>query len=109
MEISKELLSEVLGEKVNCCGFVNKNILKVKFNKGHSYNINIHELAHKCKEWVIKEGYIIHEMPYCVHLIQVENEIEKTFRYEKEDMQNKKPYLPKYTFKACEWILNNKG
>ena len=57
MLISKELLSKVL----------NRNILKIKIFSncvGYFYDekydeINIFELAHKCKEWALNKNYEI--------------------------------------------------
>ena len=65
--ISKELLSKVLNVKVD---FIidtknsNKENLVVYQNgnfweKINTYQINIHELAHKCKEWAKTYGYYI--------------------------------------------------
>lgn len=117
--ISKELLSEVLeldiiqlniDEEVSYTFFVGVK----PDNNGNPYEvyednyINIHELAHKCKEWAIEQGYIIQIMPFCILVLQIENSMEQVFRYEKEDMENQKPYLPEYEFKACQWILENK-
>jgi len=52
--ISKELLSEVLGENIDTIVLINN-----KLHIGNSVmvgEINIHELAHKCKEWASKQG-----------------------------------------------------
>lgn len=110
--ISKELLSEVLEVDIVSYGIILFDLeYDFKENMGvyiHKKNINIHELAHKCKEWAIEQGYIIQIMPFCILVLQIENSMEQVFRYEKEDMENQKPYLPEYEFKACQWILENK-
>lgn len=72
IEISKELLSEVL---INNETFVLKsknnkikkmwlfdeetNLFMVDFTGGNWFCINIYELAHKCKEWAYNKGFKI--------------------------------------------------
>lgn len=59
MNISKELLSEVLGKRVHSTQTskdnytIDKNAIRVHFvDSMYFYDINIHELAHKCKDWL---------------------------------------------------------
>ena len=60
--ISKELLSEVLGagvefneEDVPLLNTVRYEIVRGLGARGKA-NLNIHELAHKCKEWALGRG-----------------------------------------------------
>jgi len=53
--ISKELLSEVLCIVIDGNPSLNKNEINYTESFGCRYYINIYELAHKCKEWLIKE------------------------------------------------------
>ena len=61
--ISKELLSEVFGREVseikNTC--TDKEIVIIAYFDGfrQAFTSNIYELAFKCKEWALSEGYII--------------------------------------------------
>jgi len=107
--INKKLLSEILNieeiceyrESVNiiwvadamsCCGLI-------------AYNIA--ELEKKCLRWAWEKGYSFDIIPFCVSVVNLKTNEEKTFRYTKEDMLNKVPFLSKYTFEASEWIFNN--
>ena len=63
--ISKELLSEVLGNKVESIILVEKydgriggrvNDLHITF-EDYVENINIYEIVHRCKEWAYNNGY----------------------------------------------------
>ena len=55
---SKELISEVLSKEVEEERFIDSNSLTY-VNSGIYEDINIYELAHKCKEWAYSQGYII--------------------------------------------------
>ncbi|TLP41064.1 hypothetical protein [Arcobacter arenosus] len=52
--ISKELLSEVLDKDVISMSSYEENTLGYLVNEDDYYQINIYELAHKCKEWILK-------------------------------------------------------
>ena len=63
IEISKELLSEVLGFTSGNV-FVKEvetrnNDIEYLCNVGGWTLLNIYELAHKCKEWARKKGFFI--------------------------------------------------
>lgn len=102
MLISKELLSKVL----------NRNILKIKIFSncvGYFYDekydeINIFELAHKCKEWLIEQtdNDIEIRSNKDVSIVSVYIKEEADFHFEYADMEIEA------IFKACEWILKNK-
>lgn len=56
--ISKELLSEVLGYEVLKIGKVVEGTLGYSYNSSIGYintRIDIYELEHKCKQWLINE------------------------------------------------------
>jgi len=118
MNISKELLSEVLGYKaehlhlntsLNPLG--NDIVLRCDNKRGDGTtikNINIYELAHKCKEWGHNKGFILKSWK---------------LRYESmcsiEELTNEPPFItlhqiynedtePEAIFKACEWIFNER-
>ena len=55
---SKELISEVLSKEVEAERFIDSNYLTY-VHSGIYEDINIYELAHKCREWALSEGYII--------------------------------------------------
>ena len=63
--ISTELLSEVLCVHVRDDWYFDCEILVYTYdkilglNENYKAEINIYELAHKCKEWALSEGYII--------------------------------------------------
>lgn len=101
--ISKELLSKVLGNKVKSIRLVEKydgklnkrvNGLHVTF-EGYVENINIHEIAHRCKEWAWQNGYIISSFPTPAYWRVVVGS-RKVFIADNET---------EAIFKACEWIL----
>lgn len=108
MNISKELLSEVLDLKVFASISNDTNELKCLFvdlDKSKELRINIYELAHKCKEWAYENDYYVYSIftfagegfCYLTH----ENNISKrliTFEANTE---------PEAIFKACQWILEN--
>lgn len=113
--ISKELLSEVFGVDITNIVTDNKKIRK-SLNGGASENeiafshssrwhyINIYELAHKCKERAVKEGYTLIEYPFAVELY---NE-KLVLRCCKITDKTTILYCPSRVFKACQWILDNK-
>ena len=113
VEVSKELLSEVLhcdvykiDIKDNAleydCDFDDVPIVRI---------INIYELAHKCKEWAYSQGYILFSkirlsssLASCyfdtMGKHDYEDEYHDDFRAETES---------EAIFKACQWILDNKN
>jgi len=132
--ISKELLSAVLNIKGNFrYGFDDISIPeldKVEFNSQtnmvfmslkpsmlygtvapviRTNSINVYELAHKCKEWAYKNGFILRSEYYppdsflfsggCL-LINISAEESEWFNGTIE---------PEAIFEACQWILNNKA
>ena len=107
--ISKELLSEVLEEEVlEIYGFTNsKTRLEYKLlSRVDGESINIHELAHKCKEYLLDKGYCIIIHAFKVELFEKDtNSFIRDFHY---PIQAKAiPYDIKRVIKSCQWILDN--
>lgn len=98
--ISKELLSKVLEVDV-----ISRNIKSniVYYNGIYDCgSINIHELAHKCKEWALKD-YEIHSA-----IVDVNKAYCEVFSTRIEELEFEAPTEPEAIFKACEWLLENK-
>ena len=95
--ISRELLSEVLEKEI-----IDFHISGNTIWKDEVFIINIHELAHKCKEWANKQRYSLRsELKICYCRFPNDNDIEeKIFRAETE---------VESIFKSCQWILENKN
>lgn len=115
--ISKELLSEVLKKDVpiNSKGFnivdVKGNIIYYGIEFSFRKEINIYELAHKCKEWALSEGYIIE---VGVHPTIKKDRSDRDYFYKittdrGQILVSKFDEIiktePEAIFLACEWIL----
>ena len=114
--ISRELLSEVLGEKIDTIVLINN-----KLHIGNSVmvgEINIHELAHmKCKKWawdkfkidilIIKDGGKLDANHWRRKVYLQKNG--KTIHF-LESHSNDIPFHNDNIaiFKACQWLLENK-
>ena len=102
--ISKELLSEVLGFKVTSI-YVAPNLNFIEAQSEYiDKRINIHELEHKCKEWLKKSGTVITVVNHldCVSCWLSFNDHEKpTGQFVSETEF-------KAVAKACQWKLDNK-
>lgn len=126
--ISKELMSEVLGYRVLSNILIQEEIIiKLNFEyfqtKYENDEINIYELAYKCKEWACKKGYsIISISDFDIRHDTIDN-YDKYYFTAYINMNlfpelNKKEYThlhdinsstePEAIFKACQWILDNK-
>ncbi len=103
--ISKELISEVLGADAYSASkwidnkIAYSTIMKTKDKMKDNF-INIHELAHKCKEWAYDKGYDIGEEATRIEIYD-RNEC-KIIHYETK----LKPFNPENIFKASQWILD---
>ena len=111
MEISKELLSMILGEKAYDIKCVSDNIISFYTDYDQYEEINIYELAHKCKEWAFNNGYELRNG----RDIDVKEELCYFCEYKQErqlDYANSDYFLaetePESIFKACQWILDRK-
>ena len=116
--ISKELLNEVLGDIISVIHGIDKGNELLFHLESNSvlHNINIYELAHKCKEWAFHRHYELStwkttKEPKSEYGNSKWNEkmIEKTrwvtslgLHYTFAETE------PESIFKACQWILDNK-
>lgn len=62
--ISKELLSDILGiRKISTLGIDSYSnvtyVIKHSRNETTTAHIDLYKLAHKCKEWALKQGYVL--------------------------------------------------
>ena len=104
MEISKELLSEIMQLGILEVGEIDDCYLSFKYyildDDFLDACINIYELAHKCKEWADSIGYILYSAIHGYECyIDGRSFIDNTpvrFLAESE---------PEAIFKACQWIL----
>ena len=117
--ISKELLSAVLGISLQNIRYNDTtNLYKIfkedlfnwgdgSYGRWSNLEVNIYELAHKCKEWAYSQGYILFSkirlnssLASCyfdtMGKHDYEDEYHNDFRAETES---------EAIFKACEWIL----
>jgi len=120
--ISNELLGKVLEIEVNdidYSDYIKDTVYFTTHSRGinnEEDNINIYELAHKCKEWAYRSSYdksptiesylnsidSVHsgnKATACVHFYGVHTDgstLQKVFNA---------PTEPEAIFKACEWIL----
>lgn len=128
--ISKELLSEVLFNgrvRIKSIG-INDNTLDYSMNcslnekDGTDYNkhiednyyvvkrdiyedINIYELAHKCKVWAYEQRYLVESSVMGVAIISRDTGIRDNLLLQRD---RKVMYDPLLDIKACQWILDNK-
>ena len=118
MNISKELLSEILQYKVGKFHIDTSNstpyidVWLASDLSGINDSINIYELAHKCKEWALNKNYSI-----ATEFMRNEDEgdwficIVKRYTDEAQYIEAKfydEPTEPEAIFKSCKWILDNK-
>jgi hypothetical protein len=100
---SKELLSEVLGRDVYKVKDIENNTLiyGCLVHDGWYDEINIYELAHKCKEWALSVynniDFMVYGRSQCDLIIFTQpDDIKYNFNADTEI---------EAIFKACEWIL----
>ena len=104
--VSKELLSEVLKYKVYKVSLLNKDKVHINVTGDtekytpNTMQYNIYELAHKCKEWALKQGYFIYSTNELAYIKTLNLEILPNVFSNGEDDETI------CIFKACEWILN---
>lgn len=122
--VSKELFIEVLKKELSTIDLLNgistinmgiNNTIQMSYYETHLkcmcglYEINIYELAFKCKEWAAKQYYSVNSGwsmthwggTYHVEVIREANKIKVLFS-QSQDSE------PEAIFKACQWILDNK-
>ena len=109
MNISKELLSEVLNQNVTS---VYKQQEQYRYTTSNTNGAwvsgsdvplpNIYELAHKCKEWAHSRSFMIQSYLYNTKAradLLSSCDVDEKFIADTE---------PEAIFKACEWILKAK-
>lgn len=111
MNVSKRLLSEVLGEEYSLNKFPDgysinyKTTLVLSKYSGVEF-INIYELAHKCKEWIKSTSHyelVIYDSN--VYLTTCGLGGEGGFYYDYKFIADTEPEA---VFAACQWVLDNK-
>ncbi len=127
-EIGKELLSiieeldvtRICTIKEDYLYYKTTDLLNEELEDIATFSINIHELAHKCKEWAIKQdyGYIInsctkHTFGYAQVEWYEKNHKDKHGTYREHTFYSEwfkagNNSEPEAIFKACEWILKEK-
>lgn len=112
--ISKDLLATVLKE-VKGIEFErfqqNENYIGIEVIEGkycHRTNYNIHLVAHICKEWAYKNGYELHSYSTYDKIRDIGYCSLKSL-YTNTEFTDNSDTEPKAVFKACQWILYNKG
>ena len=119
---SKELLTEILKENVKEVyeigsnpNFKDNTLLFNLNGCGELCNINIYELAHKCKEWAYTNKYRLSSGQHRLNTKQeyyINNQIASYFcsvyyiTNDDSDIQIDANTEPEAIFKACQWILD---
>ena len=104
--ISKELMSKVLNLNITYIERYNNSIIYKISVYDREEEINIYELAHKCKEWAILNHY---DFTILIDTVVIYNEgIQIYTIYNTLEDDNFIPFDPIYEIKACQWILDNK-
>ena len=102
--ISKKLLESVLDKEIASIN-IEENILNYIEDKVDYFEINIYELAHKCKEWAYKRGFLYwYENSGLFIKIMYSCKVDFVI----DIGEYKKPFEIDIDFKACQWILDNK-
>lgn len=98
---SKELMSEVFGDFIRQVWECDGKIYTKSNNFLEEYNI--YELAHKCKEWALTQGYTVQSYTnthFCEATLHgVDVEINPNYFGDSE---------PEAIFEACQWVLENR-
>ena len=114
MSISKELFTEVMGkEKMYCILNIDTGEIEPE------QYFNIHELAHKCKEWIWDNEYLYEvEQKGVYGYLRPDYRVKlwctrEVQRFSHQDPETPCEYFDEHTepealFKACQWILDNK-
>lgn len=118
---SKELLSEVLDQDYNdrlvdWFQIEDDNYLRTyydcgKFDEqgrptGLGIEINIYELAHKCKEWALKNEHNL--LSYLSDRNGIQESFVQLYNYKTFITTIRADTEPEAIFQACQWILDNK-
>jgi hypothetical protein len=113
--ISKELLSEVLGEDIKSYEAEGSEIICETldyFSKRGTFDINIHELAHRCEEYVYSNDYHIETSANKLgNYLKVYKMYKEQSRYVIDKSSGRQFDNNGYItdlFKATQWIYDNK-
>ena len=102
--ISKELLNEVIGDVVEIGSYnyseIELNIQHYSFKEWNRFNI--YELAHKCKEWALEQGYNFKAYDKHYDVMKFDGYNFKCLAEFEADSEQQS------VFDACQWILENK-
>ena len=103
--ISKELMSEITGIPDNSIKSISigKSIISVRKINGRVEEYNVYELENECKKLAWINGYRIVDYGEDLKVYNMNNECK--FLVEMYEIDN---FNPIRTFKACQWILENK-
>lgn len=100
--ITKELLSEILECRVlEIHGLFGNELQAELKHQDSTYAVNIHELAHDCKDWAIDLGYGI---------MTSENQDGVSVKlFSPDSLVKEFPPIDskKYIFNYCQWIYEN--
>jgi len=107
--ISTELLSQVLGYKVESVTTVNSRDIKQLLVLGEkTVEINVYELAFKCKEWAESNGYVLESSTFNLEgfcsIKWIGSGRLKSIPWEPQPSSTEYEAI----FRACQWILDNK-
>ena len=102
--ISKELLSEVLKLNITYIERCNNSIIYKISVYDREEEVNIYELAYKCKEWALNKNYTLLssieiDCGYCDISFIINNKAKHKLITEASEVEA--------IFKACQWILDN--
>ena len=109
--ISKELLEAVLEFKVMnfyvAWNYLHYSLIgcrAIDDCEEYEETINIYELAHKCKEWVSKQGYTFCTFGQCTYLIHDSEDHDTIYNmFERQSFYGNSE--PEAIFKASEWVF----
>lgn len=116
--ISKELLGEVLGVEIDSIQGLNKDnylMFKFKIDNGKlivNEAIDIHRIAHKCKEKAIEKKYWLDSGIRNIKLDSIKEKgycYIKDFNHDLDDFYKNGKEEYEAIIKAYQWILDNKG
>ncbi len=105
--ISKELISIILKQDINqihleCDTIYYGEDFIPSLKDG--FKIDIHNLAHKCKEWAMSQGFIILTYGEAYYNVDVHRHANKS-KFGHLVFEGTSETEPEAIFKACEWIL----
>lgn len=107
--ISIELLSKVLNKDIlNIQKSTNTKILfsyKSNLHSAQTSDINIYELAHKCKEWAMSKGFIVLTYGEAYYNVDVHYHTNKS-KFGNLAFSDTAQEEPEAMFKGCQYILD---